>query len=421
MAHIRRNLGEDRGKTLPSGFPKGSTKGLGYKLILENRLWKAHKIITFSADPWRSACSCFGFSWLHWLQAVGQSLGPWKPWLQAGEVGCIPTHPARVFHRRLAPTLFKVWRPGQSSLTTPAGCSMGTVYTSPAKSALFRVAIFSDSSGYIQTIRSPPDMGEDLLVLGFLRKVTVPAYVGSSSVMTDRAPALIFSWPFLPCNLVITFFYSLGANIQLLVAGSRFSQYRHCLKARMTFTLRETGHSKHEVSASINRVEAPSVPSTIAFRKAETPGKLDCRRFSRYTYLFSMVMAMPTLAEDPSLPWRCLRKKAWIHSPPESSHERLWSRILNLSSRLEYNMQPPEPGKIPCLIPWYEKPWQTHQPDIDNRYPVEWTWWLQWLLHYGRQGLNLTAIANLLFNTGITTQRLQEPLITFWNPRRTKS
>ena len=77
-----------------------------------------------------------------------------------------------------------------------------------------------------------------------------------------------------------------------------------------------------------------------------------------------------TLAEDPSLP-EDARKKADVICRQSLRMKDLISD-LNLSSRLEYNMQPLNLKKIP-LIPMVRKAVADFiNLDIDNRYPVEW-------------------------------------------------
>ena len=164
--------------------------------------------------------------------------------------------------------------------------------------------------------------------------------------------------------------------------------------------LKETGLLS-EVSASINRAYELIRSQHYQLQKKENARANWIAGVSHDIRTpLSMVMGYAeTLAEDPSLP-EDARKKADVICRQSLRMKDLISD-LNLSSRLEYNMQPLNLKKIP-LIPMVRKAVADFiNLDIDNRYPVEWNAddSLAGCCIMADKDLIYRAIANLLLNS----------------------
>lgn len=255
--------------------------------------------------------------------------------------------------------------------------------------------------GYIQDYpTSTCGYGEDLLVLGFPKKsYWKHMYNTFSYDMIAHSPQIFLT--FLLCNLAVIFFIYWGANIQLLKSLKPILTGIQALpESENDIHLKETGLLS-EVSASINRACELIRSQNYQLQKKENARANWIAGVSHDIRTpLSMVMGYAeTLAEDPSLP-EDARKKADVICRQSLRMKDLISD-LNLSSRLEYNMQPLNLKKIP-LIPMVRKAVADFiNLDIDNRYPVEWNAddSLAGCCIMADKDLIYRAIANLLLNS----------------------
>ena len=251
--------------------------------------------------------------------------------------------------------------------------------------------------GYIQDYpTSTCEYGEDLLVLGFPKKsYWKHMYNTFSYDMIAHSPQIFLT--FLLCNLAIIFFIYWGVNIQLLKSLKPILTGIQALpESENDIHLKETGLLS-EVSASINRAYELIRSQHYQLQKKENARANWIAGVSHDIRTpLSMVMGYAeTLAEDPSLP-EDARKKADVICRQSLRMKDLISD-LNLSSRLEYNMQPLIP-----LIPMVRKAVADFiNLDIDNRYPVEWNAddSLAGCCIMADKDLIYRAIANLLLNS----------------------
>ena len=249
--------------------------------------------------------------------------------------------------------------------------------------------------GYIQDYpTSTCGYGEDLLVLGFPKKsYWKHMYNTFSYDMIAHSPQIFLT--FLLCNLAIIFFIQLLKSLKPILTGIQALP-----ESENDIHLKETGLLS-EVSASINRAYELIRSQHYQLQKKENARANWIAGVSHDIRTpLSMVMGYAeTLAEDPSLP-EDARKKADVICRQSLRMKDLISD-LNLSSRLEYNMQPLNLKKIP-LIPMVRKAVADFiNLDIDNRYPVEWNAddSLAGCYIMADKDLIYRAIANLLLNS----------------------
>ena len=213
--------------------------------------------------------------------------------------------------------------------------------------------------------------GDDLLVLGFPKNsYWKHMYNTFSYDMIAHSPQIFLA--FLLGNLAVVFFIYWGVNTQLLKSLKPILAGIQALpNSENDVYLKESGLLS-EVSASINRTSELIRSQNYQLKKKENARANWIAGVSHDIRTpLSMVMGYAeTLAQDTSLPENARKKADVIRS--QSLRMKDLINDLNLSSRLEYNMQPLNLQKTP-LIPMARSAVADFiNLDIDNRYPVEW-------------------------------------------------